>query len=159
MKFLKSFEAHNIKGDYIPKNYLETIIKPIGDVSKRVEIRVDVEAVGHALRRQFRHGVSGERLTPNISQDDILDTIEDSLEELTIAMMHDKFDINQKVDNYPTRGVRKGEPNRFVIKNTKNDLNIVCELRPGEFEFKLLVITVMREPDFKTYKGQFVLEI
>ena len=31
--------------------------------------------------------------------------------------MQDKFNIYQLEDNYPTKGVKEGEPNRFVIKN------------------------------------------
>jgi hypothetical protein len=73
--------------------------------------------------------------------------------------MQDQFDIYQKDDDYPTRGVRAGEPNRFVIRNKKTNLNIVCSLEPGEWEFTLTVITVMKKDDFKTYRGQFVLEI
>jgi hypothetical protein len=133
----------------------------IGDVSQSVEIRIDVEAIGHALSRQYRHGVTTNttKIEAGITKEEILDTIEDSIEELTIALMQDKFDIYQKEDDYPTKGVKEGEPNRFVIKNKDTNLNIVCELKPGKWEFKLTVITVMRKEDFKPYSGQFVLEI
>ncbi|NBP58034.1 hypothetical protein EBU71_16145 [bacterium] len=57
------------------------------------------------------------------------------------------------------KGVKEGEPNRFVIRNKKTHLNIVCQLEPGDNEFKLTVITVMRKEDFRSYHGQFVVEL
>lgn len=134
----------------------------IGDIKEPVEIRIDVEAVSHALDRQFRHGFSSSsdtKIGANISKDEILDTIESAVEQITISLMQDEFNINQERDNYPTRGVRAGEPNRFVIRNKKTHLNIVCQLESGENEFKLTVITVMRKPDFKEYDGQYVVEV
>ena len=38
-------------------------------------------------------------------------------------------------------------------------LNLVCELRPGENEFTLTVITVMRVDNFRTAIGQWVVEV
>jgi hypothetical protein len=134
----------------------------IGDVKQPVEIRIDVEAIGHALSRQFRHGVTATdsgKIEAGITKDEILDNVEAAVEQLTIALMQDEFDINQHEDDYPTRGVRAGEPNRFVIRNKKTHLNMVCELMAGDWEFTLKVITVMKKPDFKEYKGQFVIEV
>ena len=73
--------------------------------------------------------------------------------------MQDKFNITQLEDDYPTKGVRAGQPNRFVIKNKTNDLNVVCQLTPGDNEFKLTVITVMKKADFRPYQGQYVIEV
>jgi hypothetical protein len=94
-----------------------------------------------------------------ITDDDIIETVELAIEELTIALMQDQFDIYQNEDNYPTRGVKAGEANRFVIKNKTNGLNVVCILQPGDYEFKLTVITIMTKEDFKTNPGQYVLEV
>jgi hypothetical protein len=160
MNYLRKFE--NFRTPYIDRRALETRIKPIGDIKKDVEIRIDVEAVGHAIQRQFRHGVKDDgrgRLVSDITEDEILDNIEMAIEPLTIALMQDEFNINQDIDNYPTRGVKAGEPNRFLIRNKDTYLNIVCELKSGKNEFTLLVITVMRKEEFKEYKGQFVIEI
>lgn len=166
MKHLKSFKqiSEAIRPGYISQKSLDRNTKPpkfIGDIKQPVEIRIDVEAVGHALSRQYRHGVTDTdgKIEAGISKDEILDTIEASVEEITIALMQDKFDIYQNEDDYPTRGVREGEPNRFVIRKKSNNLNIVCQLEPGDNEFTLTVITVMKEADFKSYRGQFVLEV
>ena len=159
MKHLKSFKEAN--GYISPKLMDRRPPQFIGDIKQPVEIRIDVEAIGHALSRQFRHGVNDTsgKIEAGITKDEILDNIESAVEELTIALMQDRFDIYQDEDDYPTRGVRAGEPNRFVIKNKESYLNIVCQLEPGDNEFTLTVITVMRKEDFKAYRGQFVLEV
>ena len=159
MKYLKSFKEAN--GYISPKLMDRRPPQFIGDIKQPVEIRIDVEAIGHALSRQYRHGVTDTsgKIEAGITKDEILDTIELSVEEITIALMQDKFDIYQDEDDYPTRGVRAGEPNRFVIRKKSNNLNIVCQLEPGDNEFTLTVITVMRKQDFKPYRGQFVLEV
>jgi len=82
-----------------------------------------------------------------------------AIEEITIALMQDQFDIYQAEDDYPTRGVKAGDPNRFVIRNKSNGLNIVCILTPGNYEFTLTVITVMTKEDFRTNPGQYVLDV
>ena len=152
MKNLKTFEAY-IRNTNIGK-LPSRPPQEIAYLKEPVEIRIDVEKVTHAGDRQFRHG-----LDDKITNDDIVDTVELAIEELTIALMQDKFDIYQNEDDYPTRGVKAGEPNRFVIKNKTNNLNLVCSLKPGDNEFTLTVITVMTKPDFRTYQGQYVIEV
>jgi len=156
MKFLKTFEA------YIDRRAQESRVKYLTYINKPVEIRFDVEAVGHALDRQYRHGFAeGEKgqVVAGITTDEVIENIENAIEEITIALMQDRFNIYQLEDNYPTKGVKEGEPNRFVIRNKKTHLNIVCQLEPGDNEFKLTVITVMRKEDFRSYHGQFVVEL
>lgn len=152
MRHLKLFEAFR---PYIDKRAMASR-KPveIGYVKQPVEIRIEIEKPPHAADRQWRHGVDGR-----ITDDDIVETVEKAIEELTIALMQDQFDIYQSEDDYPTRGVKAGEPNRFVIKNKENSLNAVCILQPGDYEFKLTVITVMTKDDFRTNPGQYVLEV
>lgn len=163
IKTYRTFEAGPIRNYYSnPKLMDRKGPEFIGDISQPVEIRIDVEAIGHALSRQWRHGVdtsSTGKIEAGITKDQILDTIEAAVEKITIALMQDQFDINQEEDNYPTRGVKAGEPNRFVIRNKKTNLNIVCQLEAGDWEFTLTVITVMKKPDFKEYRGQFVVEV
>lgn len=163
MRYIKNFnQIFEISNSYIsPKLMDRRPNKFIGDIKKSVEIRIDVEAIGHVLSRQFRHGVSkiGDKLEASISQEEILDTIESAVEEVTIALMQDKFDIYQNEDDYPTRGIKAGEPNRFVIRNKMTNLNIVCQLESGDNEFTLTVITVMKKEDFRVYNGQFMVEV
>jgi hypothetical protein len=153
MKHLVLFEAFN--RPYIDRRAMASR-KPVEIVylKQPVEIRIEIEKPPHAADRQWRHGVS-----EMITDDDIIETVELAIEELTIALMQDQFDIYQNEDNYPTRGVKAGEPNRFVIRNKTNDLNVVCILQPGDYEFKLTVITIMTKEDFKTNPGQYVLEV
>lgn len=149
MKFLKSFELF----ESVLRRSRESDIKEIGYISKNVEIRIDVEAIGHVVyNRNWRHGFE-------IKEDDIIGTVEDAIEQITISLMQDEFDIYQNEDNFPTKNVRAGEPNRFVIKNKETNLNIVCQLEPGLEQFTLTVITIMNKPDFKAYRGQYVVEV
>jgi len=148
MNYIKTFELYT--GHKRPESL--TYIK------KPVEIRIDVEAVSHAIDRKHRHGVD-DNMRSIISNDEIIENIENSIEEITIALMQDQFNIYQDRDNYPTHGVKEGEPNRFIIRNKETDLNIVCELKAGDNEFTLTVITVMKKKDFREYRGQFVIEI
>jgi hypothetical protein len=145
MKNLKTFEAF---GKTQPLTYIK----------QRIEIRIDVEIVSHASIRQFRH-VSGGNFKDVISNDDIIETIELAIEQITIDLMHDVFDIYQEEDGYPCKDVKAGEPYRFVIKNKTNNLNVICQLEPGDFEFVLTVLTVMVKPDFKPYRDQYVVEV
>jgi hypothetical protein len=153
MKHLVLFEAFN--RPYIDRRAMASR-KPveIGYLKQPVEIRIEIEKTPHAADRQWRHGVSDM-----IPDDDLIETVELAIEELTIALMQDQFDIYQNEDNYPTRGVKAGEPNRFVIRNKTNNLNVVCILEPGDYEFKLTVITIMTKEEFKTNPGQYVLEV
>jgi hypothetical protein len=163
MKRIKTFEGFAIRNPYIDKRAISN--RPpqfISHISEPVEIRFDVEAVSHALERQYRHGFAvGEtgKIGASITNDEVIEAIEKAVEQITIALMQDKFNIYQDVDDFPTRGVKAGEPNRFVIHNKENNLNIVCQLEPGDYEFTLTVITVMKKEDFRTYRGQFVVEV
>lgn len=155
MTHLNTFE--NFKTPYIDRR-VQSMNKPkeIAYIKQPVEIRIDVEKIQHASDRQFRHMQSADS---KISNDDIVETIELAIEELTIALMQDKFNINQIEDDYPTKGVRAGQPNRFIIFNKTNNLNVVCQLEAGSDEFTLTVITVMIKEDFRPYRGQYVIKV
>jgi len=155
MKNIVTFE--NFRTPYIDRKAMSNRApETLAYIKQKVEIRIDIEKVQHAKERQFRHVGTGNQ---QISNDDIVETVELAIEEITIALMQDQFDIYQNEDDYPTKGVKAGEPNRFVIKNKTNDLNVVCQLESGDNEFTLTVITVMSNPDFRTYNGQYVVTV
>jgi hypothetical protein len=143
MKHIKLFEAFN--RPYIDRRAMAAR-KPveIGYIKQPVEIRIEIEKHAHTMDRQWRHG-----LDDKITDDDIIEAVELAVEQITIDLMHDEFDVYDG----------KGELNRFIIRNTENNLNIVCVLEPGEWEFKLIVITVMKKIGFKTNPGQYVVEV
>ncbi len=154
MKNILTFETFG--NGYIDRRVINN--KPpqnIAYLKEPVEIRIDVDKITHAGDRQFRHGVGDDKIT----NDDIIETIELAIEELTIDLMQDKFDIYQNKDDYPTKGIKAGQPNRFIIKNSTNNLNIVCQLEAGDNEFTLTVITVMVKTDFRAYQGQHVITV
>lgn len=152
MKHLFTFEAFR---PFIDKRAISAA-KPveIGYIRQPVEIRIEIEKPRHASDRQWRHGADSV-----ITDDSIVEVVEKAIEQLTIALMQDQFDIYQHEDDYPTRGVKAGEPNRFVIRDRSTGLNLVCILKPGENEFTLTVITVMVSDGFRTYPGQYVLDV
>ena len=143
MKHIKLFEAFG--RPYIDRKAMASR-KPveIGYIKQPVEIRIEIEKHAHTMDRQWRHG-----LDEKITDDEIIESVELAVEQITIDLMHDEFDVYDQ----------KGELNRFIIRNIENNLNIVCVLEPGEWEFKLIVITVMKKPDFKTNPGQYVVEV
>ena len=141
MKHLQKFEA-----------YEEPIF--LAHVKKPVEVRFNIEAIEHVLDRMGRHGYKTQisstgvkSMIPNITKDDIKNTIEKGIEELTIALMQDRFSIYDNNGNFA----------RFIFRDLDSYLNVVCELEPGDNNFSLVVVTVMREVNFKIGKNQFVL--
>jgi hypothetical protein len=142
--------------EVVAPRYAENDVEEIGTVNKT--IRIDVEAVGHALNNLWRHGgVEREgKYTSSITREEIISAINDAIERIIFAIMQDEFDIYRK----------DGTPNRFLIKRVETDLNIVCRLEPDNevqtqngSQFVLTVITVMKEPEFRTYPGQFIVKV
>jgi hypothetical protein len=125
MKHLKNFKIFEKELTYIKKN---------------IEIRFDVEASPHAMDRKYRHGIEKEEL---IEEGDVIDLVERSIEELTIALMQNRLNVDE----------------RFVLKDKDSGLCAVCLIQPGDIDFNLTVITVMRNQNFRTGEDQFVLEI
>lgn len=131
MKFLEAFDTFQAKK--FRKN------KFLSDVKDNVEIRIDLESVPHAMDRTWRHGVDEK-----IDDGEIIDLVERSIEELTIALMQDRLNVYE----------------RFVLKDKKTFLNVVAQIEPEENNFKLLIITVMRKENFLVKDpNQFILSI
>lgn len=122
MKHIKTFKIFEKNLSYIKKN---------------VNIRVDVEASRHAMERFYRHDPMNK-----IEEGDIIDVIERSIEELTIALMQNRLNIEEK----------------FILKDKNSDLHIVANLYAGDNEFTMVIITVMVEKNFRR-KENFFLEI
>ena len=143
MKHIKLFEAFG--RPYIDRKAMASR-KPIeiGYIKQPVEIRIEIEKHAHTMDRQWRHG-----LDDKITDDEIIECVELAVEQITIDLMHDEFDVYDE----------KGLLNRFVIRNTENNLNVVCVLEPGEWEFTLTIITVMKKVGFKTNPGQYIVEV
>lgn len=133
MNHIEKFEAFDTKwGKKYRKN------KFLSDVKDDVEIRIDLEAAPHAMDRTWRHG-----LEDRIDEGDIIDLVERSIEELTIALMQDRLNVYE----------------RFTLRDKNSFLNVVAQLEPEDNNFKLLIITVMVKEKFITPRDQFVLEL
>jgi hypothetical protein len=143
MKHLKKYES-----------YQEPIF--LAHVRKPVEIRINIEAIEHVLDRMARHGYQTKVSTsgyksqiPNITKDDIKSTIEKGIEELTIALMQDRFSIYDGDGNF----------SRFVFRDLDSYLHVVCEFEPGDQNFSLVVVTVMKDINFRIGRDQFVIVV
>lgn len=111
--------------------------KMLTSFDQDINIRVDIEATRHATDRFFRHG-----LEDKIDEGDIIEMVEDSIEELTIALMQNKLNVGEK----------------FVIRDDELDLSFAAVINAGRNEFKLTVITV-RKGSFRTWDDQYVLTL
>jgi len=110
--------------------------KIMGQVSRDVEIVVRLDKTRHAMERQGRH-----RGRP-ITNDLIIKTAEEAVDDITYAIIHDDIDIGDFIH----------------IKD--GDLNIICKL--GEStnnRLKLTIITVMFHKDFHTKPGTKVIKL
>ena len=112
--------------------------KNLSWVAQKVEIRMDIDASRHVMDRTIRHG-----LDSRISESEIIEDVEKSIEQLTISLMQDELNINET----------------FHIHNNKTNLHMVARLYPGKNEFKLVLITIMREKDFKVRGNEFVINV
>jgi len=110
--------------------------KELAYLTQPVEIRFDVQTTRHSADQKYRYGVDNV-----ISDKRVVDIIESSIEQLTIDLMHDKLNVEE----------------RFIIK--EEDIHIVAVLKSGEEYFTMVIITVDRRDDFKIAKGQYVLDV
>ena len=98
--------------------------KNISYIKKNVNIRVDVEASRHAMDRFYRHDPMNK-----IEEGDIIDVIDRSIEELTIALMQNRLNIEEKF----ILKDKDLEHNEVIIKDnvtgeeSKSNINDIAE--------------------------------
>lgn len=109
----------------------------LGSIKKHIKVKIDVESTTHSSERQGRHG------NDYIEDDEILKTLNKSLEEVAKNSMYGKISINDNIHIY----------------DSNNDLNLICEL---DFDGKNLVlraVTVIRKPNFKSRPSDFKIQV
>jgi hypothetical protein len=121
-------------------NYLKTykiFEKDLGYIEQPVEIRFDIQSTLHMFKdSKWRHGFNNR-----ITDDEVIEIVQDSTEQLTIDLMSNKLDVEE----------------RFVLR--KGDLHLVCIITPGDYNFTLIVITAMRRNDFRLLNNQYVYDV
>lgn len=153
LKHIKLFEEHRIWVSSGHKN------KPIyiDSVDVKPEITIEVYKTDHAHNRKGRHGA--DRI---ITDEEILGTVGAAADDIIQALLVDDIDILQRIDNRPLMNVKAGEPTRFIIRDLKTELHMVCEINPipeNYHTIEIIVVTIMREAEFKVLRNQLIIEI
>jgi len=115
------------------------IEKSIAKIAKPVEIRITIDKTFHAMTRQTREENTDE--IP-ITDEEIIDMCEKSIEQLTIFLMQNIMDID----------------NLFIISDITRGIELACKLEAGLNNFTLKVITCIRGELFKG-RDQMVINV
>ena len=129
----------------------------IGDTGTNPEISIKVSKIEHTKERQDRHGADHV-----ITDEEIIGTVGAASDDIVEALIKDIIDIRQKIDDRPLKYVKAGQNTRFIIRDLKTQLHMVCEINPlpeNYHSIEVIVITVMRKEGFKTLNNQLILEI
>lgn len=103
----------------------------IGKVQKNVKIKVEIDSTVHSEIRKGRHG------DRKITDSEIVQTADRAIPDITEELIFDKIDIGAVIH----------------IKNTKNDLNLIAEIKGKGENMILKIVTVMIKKDFIPKKG------
>lgn len=95
----------------------------IGKLQKNIKIDIQLEKTKHANERQSRHGTTVDKY---ISDDEIKETVRAASTKMIQDILNDNLNIDDK----------------FIVRDTNTNLNIVCKLLEGSNEDELLVIVI-----------------
>ena len=124
------------------KSLREHITEALMKFEKKFELEFTINKSLHATERQSRHGEDEEHF---ISDDEILETVKKASERIIEDIVQDNISIED----------------RFVIRDSNTDLNIVCQLHHGTAKDKLRVdiVTLIRTDKFWNTKQNWVVVI
>ena len=110
--------------------------KTIGKVSQKINVVIQLDKTKHASDRQSRH-------EKEITDTEIKYTEEMAIKKIVHMLMMDEIDINDKI----------------LIQDTKSDLNLVGAIKRQGDMLDLVIITVMREKNFRNTQGTKTIKI
>lgn len=121
---------------------VEYITEALMKFEKKFELEFTINKSFHATERQSRHGEDEDHF---ISDDEILETVKKASERIIEDIVQDNISIED----------------RFVIRDSNTDLNIVCQLHHGTAKDKLRVdiVTLIRTDKFWNTKQNWVVVI
>lgn len=124
------------------KSLFEHITESIMKFEKKFELEFTINKSFHASERQSRHGNDEDHF---ISDDEILEEVKKASETIIEDIVQDNINIGD----------------RFIIRDTNTDLNIVCQLHHGTAKDKLRVdiVTLIRTDKFWNTKQNWVIVI
>lgn len=103
--------------------------KRIGELLDDIKIEIDLVSTKHAEERKNRHGEENP-----ISNDEIIETTLKALDEIAERQL---------------KGIDKIGRKYWIYDEANKNLNVVARLQRNGNDLILLVITVMREPEFR----------
>ena len=112
----------------------------IAQLSNTIDVVTNLQKTKHARDRQTRHGYSDADV---ISDDDIKKTVNIVIPKIARALIFNRIDIGDDV----------------LVKNSRNDINVVGNLAQAGPKLNFIVITVMKKRDFKPKPGTFVIDV
>jgi len=98
----------------------------IANLLKQLNVKVKIDKTDHARERQSRHR------NDFISDKDIIDVVNTGLEKIAEALLFNKIDMGDHV----------------LLKRKYDNLNIVVSVEKAGDKIDIVVITVMKTPDF-----------
>lgn len=109
---------------------------------KQFELEFTINKSFHAKERQSRHGDDNDNY---ISDTEILEEVKRASKQIIEDIINNNIDIED----------------RFIIRDSNTDLNIVCCLHKGTNKDKLRVdvVTVIRTDNFWNTKNNWVIVI
>lgn len=118
------------------KSLIQLVEDVIGQISNQIGIVTKVEKTVHAGERQYRHGKP-------ITDAEIKKTVEIAMPKIVKALIFNRIDVGNDV----------------LIRNTRNDLNVVGHLAQDGNKLNFIAITVMRKQGFKAKHGTYTIAI
>lgn len=103
--------------------------KRIGELLDDIKIEIDLVSTKHAEERKNRHGEENP-----ISNDEIIETTLKALDEIAKRQL---------------KGIDKIGRKYWIYDEANKNLNVVARFQRNGNDLILLVITVMREPEFR----------
>ena len=122
------------------KSLYESVLEKSMEFSKEIELEFTINKSMHATERQSRHGTDKNSF---ISDDEILEEVKRASESI--------------IEDILQNNIRLGW--RFIVKNEKTDLNVVCSLHKGDAKdhFRVDIITVMRSDEFRNQNNTWII--
>jgi len=109
----------------------------IANLMKQLNIKVKIDKTKHAKIRQSRH--SGDF----IADKDIIDVVSTGLEKIAKALLFNEIDIGDHI----------------LLKRKYDNLNIVTSIEKSGDKIDVVVITVMKTPNFHNKPDTKILNI
>lgn len=110
--------------------------KVIGKITHKINIVLQLDKTKHASERQFRHGKP-------ITDQDIMKIVTKATDKISKMLLYDEIDINQ----------------RIIIKDKNTNIQILCVIEKQGEILDLVIISLMRDEDFRNIKKTKIIDV